>query len=227
MPRTKEELLELIPQSWKMVLQQELTKPYWDDIIKALNKSDKFFPPFKDIFNALCDVTPDGVKVVMIGQDPYPTQGVAHGYSFSVRKDTDIPASLKNIFKELGLEYKTKFSPSNGDLRRWEKDGVLLLNSILTVEEHTPLAHKGIGWENFTKAILQYLATKKNVVFLTLGTKSRDVIKDLSIDQKQIVSAGHPSPRNLSNTFIGSDCFIRVNEILLSKNILPVRWLLL
>lgn len=225
---TKEKLQSYIPQSWKQVLQSELNKEYWNTIVETLNECDEFFPPLPEIFNALNGVTPENVKVVLLGQDPYPTKDVAHGYSFSVKKGKDIPPSLQNIFKELSLEYKIEFSPQHGNLEKWEEDGVLLLNTILTVEERSPLSHKGIGWEQFTDAILKYLFSKnKNVMFLCLGGKARETVTKLKIDFKNIIFTSHPSPLNTRGGFIGSNCFINVNKELMSRNELPIRWILL
>lgn len=228
MPITKERLQSYIPHSWQQVLQGELEKDYWDSIVKTLNECDEFFPPLPEVFNALKEVTPENVKVVLLGQDPYPTKDVAHGYSFSVKKGKSIPLSLQNIFKELSLEYKIEFSPQDGNLEKWEEDGVLLLNTILTVEEHSPLSHKNIGWERFTDAIIKYLYEKnKNIIFLCLGGKARETVTRLKIDFKNIVFAAHPSPVNTKGGFIGSNCFINVNNELMSRGELPIRWILL
>ena len=228
MPITRERLQSYIPHSWQQVLQGELEKDYWDSIVKTLNECDEFFPPLPEVFNALKGVTPENVKVVLLGQDPYPTKNVAHGYSFSVKKGKSIPLSLQNIFKELSLEYKIEFSPQDGNLEKWEEDGVLLLNTILTVEEHSPLSHKNIGWERFTDAIIKYLYEKnKNIIFLCLGGKARETVTRLKIDFKNIVFAAHPSPVNTKGGFIGSNCFINVNNELMSRGELPIRWILL
>lgn len=228
MPITKERLQSYIPHSWQQVLQGELEKDYWDSIVKTLNECDEFFPPLPEVFNALKGVTPENVKVVLLGQDPYPTKDVAHGYSFSVKKGKSIPLSLQNIFEELSLEYKIEFSPQDGNLEKWEEDGVLLLNTILTVEEHSPLSHKNIGWERFTDAIIKYLYEKnKNIIFLCLGGKARETVTRLKIDFKNIVFAAHPSPVNTKGGFIGSNCFINVNNELMSRGELPIRWILL
>lgn len=221
---TKESLIQLIPSSWKGILQSELEQNYWNSIAETLSKCE-FLPKIDNIFAALRDIVPDDVKVIMLGQDPYPTKGASHGYSFSVNKGTRIPPSLRNIFYELSNEYKSQVSPKSGNLTQWEKDGVLLLNTILTVKPSQPLSHKGIGWEYFTTAILKYFAEKDNVVYLVLGSKAREAISNINIQKERIVSAGHPSPLNTSGTFIGSDCFIKVNEELMKRGRLPIRWL--
>lgn len=219
---TKESLQSLIPSSWSMLLQSEMNEDYWDTIVDKLNDGE-FYPSTNNIFAALRDITPDNVKVILLGQDPYHTDGAAHGYSFSTRKDCDIQPSLKNIFKELSMEYDKKFNPTSGDLRKWEKEGVLLLNRVLTVKPHEPNSHCGIGWEHFTEAILKYF-TKTKAVYLLLGSKAKEAIRNIDVPPNRIVFAGHPSPLNTTGSFIGSDCFKKVNEILMSMNILPVRW---
>ena len=220
---TKESLQSSIPESWKLIIQQELNKPYWDKIVSNLNDG-VFYPPVKNIFSALEGVAPDRVKVVLLGQDPYPTKGAAHGYSFSIQKGNKIQPSLKNIFKELSDEYMTEFEPKSGDLRKWETEGVLLLNTILTVKPESPLSHQNIGWENFTGAILKFLASRENVLFLLLGSKARDAVSKFNIDDKRKIIAGHPSPLNRTGSFNGSGCFRAVNEELLRRKILPIRW---
>lgn len=227
MPLTKDSLISKIPIAWRTILQEEFRKSYWNKIVDTLNDEDDYYPKENDIFNALKSITPDDVKVILLGQDPYPTKDVAHGYSFSVRRRTKIPPSLKNIFKELGNEYKIPFEPKHGDISAWERDGVLLLNTILTVSPSMPLSHKNIGWEEFTGAILKYFKNKSDVLFLLLGTKARDAIKSLDIDFSRIIYAGHPSARNLTGSFLGSDCFIKVNDELYKRKKLPIRWLLL
>ena len=227
MPLTKASLISKIPLAWRTILQEEFRKSYWNKIVDTLNDEDDYYPKENDIFNALKSITPDDVKVILLGQDPYPTKDVAHGYSFSVRRGTKIPPSLKNIFKELGNEYKIPFEPKHGDISAWEKDGVLLLNTILTVSPSMPLSHKNIGWEEFTGAILKYFKNKPDVLFLILGTKARDAIKSLDIDFSRIIYAGDPSTRNLTGSFLGSDCFIKVNDELYKRKKLPIRWLLL
>ena len=220
---TKESLQSLIPSSWSMLLQTEMNEDYWDTIVDKLNEGT-FYPSKNNIFAALRDITPDNVKVILLGQDPYHTDGAAHGYSFSTRKGYDIQPSLKNIFKELSMEYDKKIDPEYGDLTKWEKEGVLLLNRVLTVKPHEPNSHCGIGWERFTEAILKYFANKHKVVYLLLGAKAKEAIRSIDVPPNRVVYAGHPSPLNTSGSFIGSDCFKKVNEVLMSMNVLPIRW---
>ena len=221
---TKESLQALIPSSWSLILQQELNRPYWDTIVNKLNEGT-FYPSVNDIFASLNRIVPDRVKVVLLGQDPYPTKGAAHGFSFSIQPGSKIQPSLKNIFKELSEEYDVELNPKSGDLRKWEDEGVLLLNTILTVKPESPLSHQGIGWEEFTGTILKYLATKENVLFLLLGSKARDSLKNLNVDARRQIIAGHPSPLNTTGSFNGSGCFRKVNSELLNRKILPIRWL--
>ena len=224
---TKEELQSLIPREWREVLSSELTKPYWDNIVEALNKAElNIAPPINEVFNAF-KLKPKDVKVVLIGQDPYPTVGEAHGYSFSVKETVkNIPPSLKNMVKELNAEYSTKIVLANGNLEKWANDGVLLLNAILTTLPNTRLAHKDIGWEQFTRAILEYFASKTdNVLFLLLGGQAKKTMEGIVIsDRYRLIYAGHPSPVNTTGSFLGSNCFRAVNAQLLSRHILPIRW---
>lgn len=224
---TKDELQSLIPSAWREILAQELKMPYWDNIVDELNKAKlDITPPIDEVFNAF-RLKPTDVKVILIGQDPYPKKGEAHGYSFSIRETVrNIPPSLKNIVKELNAEYGTSVVLANGNLERWEDDGVMLLNTILTTVPNASLAHEKIGWKEFTRAILGYFASRTdNVLFLLLGQQAKKAMEGINIiDRSRLIYAGHPSPRNVSGSFLGSDCFKAVNAQLLSRDILPIRW---
>lgn len=219
-----EEMEHLLSTEWFNVLKQEFKEDYWKSIIEALNKSKCYLPRKKDIFNALNNCPPSKVSVVILGQDPYVHENEAHGYSFSVPQGTNIPPSLRNIFKELGNEYNTQIMPSSGCLTSWEADGVLLLNSILTVEAGLSRSHKNIGWEYFTSAIIRYLDIHNKVVFMAWG-KDAQTICEQNVTNNQILTAGHPSPLNTFKPFVGCNCFKDANEILKQNDILPVRWI--
>lgn len=224
---TVEELLSYLDNEWKEVLNMETVN--WNNIIKVLNKR-RFLPSKEDIFNALNHCHPDKIKCVIIGQDPYPTPGNAHGYSFSVREEAFIPASLRNIFKELSREYNMEYTPDSGCLTKWADEGVLMLNSILTVEPSKPKSHEGIGWEEFTKQVLNYIDEHYNVVFLAWGRVAMNTLKDIvnhGNNKNNIIYAGHPSPLNSANKFVGCNCFIEANKKLVEMGVLPIRWTVL
>ena len=225
-PLTKDSLLANLSDEWKRVLENTLVKSYWNTILTTLNASDSFLPSPELIFSALNLCPPQKVKVVLLGQDPYIHDYEAMGLSFSVPNGTQIPPSLKNIFKELSLEYQIKYNPKSGDLTKWANDGVLLLNSVLTVEKGKSYSHKGIGWETFTSDIITYLKSKPTVMFLTLGTKARDIVNACKVPPESVVYAGHPSPVNTTGSFIGRNCFRKINESLIKNSILPIRWVL-
>lgn len=220
--KSANDLTSLLCDEWKNVI--NIDNVDWNSIIDVLNK-EEFYPPKNDIFNALNNCHPDNVKVVIIGQDPYYNRGQAHGYAFSVRQDVQIPPSLMNIFKELSNEMNMKTLPQNGCLEKWAHEGVLLLNSILTVKAGKPDSHKGIGWEDFTSNVIEYIDNNCNVVFLAWG-KQAEVICN-GVRKNKVLVAGHPSPRNTFKPFIGCDCFRKANDELISMNILPVRWTIL
>lgn len=218
-----DELKCILSQEWYSVMKNEFMNNYWNDIIHVLNHCN-YLPKKKDLFNALNSCPPNKVKVVIIGQDPYIHSYEAHGYSFSVPKGVNAPPSLKNIFKELGIEYNIELMPEDGCLINWANDGVLLLNSILTVEELKSRSHKNIGWERFTSAIIRYIDLHCKCVFLAWG-KDAQAITDKQVSNNKVLVAGHPSPLNTARPFVGCGCFKEANQILKSMGILPVRWL--
>lgn len=220
------ELKSLLCQEWQDVIGEEFGKPYWRDIIDTLNKDDKYLPDKRLIFEALNKCHPEDVKVVIIGQDPYIHSNEPHGLSFSVRPGVRIPPSLRNVLEELSNEYSMSSIPSSGCLTQWTTEGVLLLNSVLTVHEGKSDSHKGIGWENFTSAIIKYLDTHKIIVFMAWGSKAQKICKDnVKNETNLVLIAGHPSPVNTTHPFKGCGCFREANRFLLKKDILPVRWI--
>ena len=218
------ELQSLLSQEWMDAVGEEFGKSYWNEIITTLNKDEKYLPEKKYIFNALNKCPPEKVKVVIIGQDPYIHSNEPHGFSFSVRPGVRIPPSLRNIFEELRNEYNMNTLPNSGCLVNWESEGVLLLNSVLTVHEGKSDSHKGIGWENFTSAVIRYIDKHNTVVFMAWGAKAQKVCSD-SVKNNTILTAGHPSPVNTSKPFKGCGCFREANSILRKNKILPVRWI--
>lgn len=214
-----EDLTSLLCNEWKQVLRMDDVD--WENIIDNLNNGD-FYPSKRDIFNALNRCHPDNVKVVIIGQDPYFNKGQAHGFSFSVRPNIRVPPSLMNIFKELVSEFGLTTYPANGCLEKWASEGVLLLNSILTVGAGKANSHKGIGWETFTSNIIEYVDNHCTAVFLAWGRQAQTVCS--CVKKNPVIVSGHPSPMNTSNPFVGCGCFRKANDILIEKGILPVRW---
>lgn len=206
--------------SWKEILNDEFTKPYFIQLTEEvrrlyLEKKGSIFPKGSQIFRAFDLCSFDDVKVVILGQDPYPTKGHAHGLCFSVEPDVrPFPKSLNNIFKEIQSDLGKPF-PSDGNLKRWAKQGVLLLNTILTVEEGKPDSHKGFGWERFTDAVIQKInSEKEGVVFILWGSKA--ISKEVMIDKSKhlILKSVHPSPLSAHRGFFGCKHFSKANEFL-------------
>jgi len=216
-----------IESSWKEVLQPEFEKEYFKQLTEFVRKeykTKKIFPPGSLIFNAF-DLCPyNKVKVVIIGQDPYHGPGQANGLCFSVNDGVDFPPSLVNIYKEIENEY-AKQMPKNGDLSSWAKQGVLLLNAILTVQAHMPCSHQGKGWETFTDAVIRILAEKKeHLVFLLWGSYAQQ--KGLYIDTNKhlVLKSPHPSPLSAYRGFIGNRHFQLANQYLKEHVMSEIEW---
>ena len=214
--------------SWLKVLKDEFEKPYMKNLSIFLNSEKKnnkiIYPPGSKIFNAL-NLTPfTSVKVIILGQDPYHGQNQANGLSFSVEIGNKIPPSLQNIFKELNSDLN--ISPSqHGDLSNWAKQGVLLLNTILTVESSKPSSHSNKGWEIFTDIILHSLSSlKDNLVFILWGKKAQEKISLIDESKHKILKSTHPSPYSANNGFFGSQPFSKTNFFLESKKIDKINW---
>ena len=194
------------------------------EFLKTEYSRHNVFPPMYDIFNSM-KLTPfKDIKVVIIGQDPYHERGQAMGLSFSVPKGVEKPPSLVNIFKEISAETGAEL-PEHGDLTGWAKQGVLLLNSVLTVREHQANSHKGKGWEEFTDGIIKKISDKKNgVVFLLWGANAR--LKKELIDKNKhlVLESAHPSPLSAYNGFFGCGHFIETNRYLIKHGVLPIDW---
>lgn len=218
------EMQSLLSPEWLDVIGDEFSKSYWNDIIETLNSDTNYLPEKKYIFNALNECPPENVKVVIIGQDPYIHSNEPHGFSFSVKPGVRIPPSLRTVFEEICSEYSIDSLPKNGCLIPWVSEGVLLLNSVLTVREGKSDSHKGIGWENFTSAVIKYLDTHNIVVFMAWGAKAQKVCSD-NVKNNVVLTAGHPSPLNKTKPFKGCGCFREANDILKKNKLLPVRWI--
>ena len=213
--------------TWKHLLVDEFTKPYFKTLTNFVKEEYKYstiFPPASEIFTAfdLCPV--DKVRVVILGQDPYHGQGQAHGLCFSVNPEIKIPPSLVNIFKEIKSDLDKPFPP-NGDLRRWAQQGVLLLNSTLTVRESRAGSHQKQGWEQFTDKVISKISeTKTNIVFLLWGNFAKS--KSVLIDSQRhlILEAAHPSPFSAYNGFFGCRHFSKTNTYLREHGLGEIEW---
>ena len=219
--------MEKLPRSWQPVVGEELRKPYFHKLREFLEKERRehvVYPPEEDVFNAL-KYTPYGdVNVVILGQDPYHDEGQAHGLAFSVRPGVKPPPSLMNIFRELKHDLDCRI-PNNGYLVPWAEQGVLLLNTVLTVRAHSPNSHKGKGWEKFTDAIIRELGDKDDpVVFLLWGGHAQKKIKLIDADRHPIVQMAHPSPLSARNGFFGSKPFSKVNAALRASGKPEIDW---
>lgn len=212
---------------WKIQLNEEFEKDYFvklSEFVKNEYNTQQIFPPAKLIFNAFDQCAFDNLKVVILGQDPYHGPGQAHGLCFSVNDGIKIPPSLRNIFKELNLD-TGKVIPETGNLIKWAKQGVLLLNATLTVRAHEAGSHQKKGWEQFTDSVISKINDKKeNVVFLLWGNYA--ISKRKFIDQKKhlVLSSVHPSPLSASRGFFGNKHFSRTNEFLRKKEMKPINW---
>jgi uracil-DNA glycosylase len=221
-------MLPPIPQGWRTQLEEELHKPYFQDLQKFLEEDRRKFevyPREEDTFRAL-ELTPyNDVNVLLLGQDPYPGPGMAHGLCFSVAPDVrPIPGSLSNMFKELTTDAPGFHRPNNGCLIPWAKQGMLMLNTLLTVRAHAPNSHKRKGWEQFTEAIIAKVAEKKDpVVFLLLGKEAQKKMNGLKVDSGLIVNAPHPAGQ-AAHLFFGSKPFSRVNAALTAAGKSTIDW---
>ena len=213
--------------TWNEILAEEIQKDYYQELQAFVQKRRaevRVFPEEKNVFNAL-ELTPfESVKVVILGQDPYHGFGQAHGLSFSVQKGIPLPPSLRNIYKELQEDIGGEL-PTEGDLSHWAKQGVLLLNTVLTVEEGNANSHKGKGWERLTNRLIKSLNELKHpVIFILWGKPAQDKEKLITNPNHVILKAPHPSPLSAYRGFFGSKPFSRVNDILIQQGQTPICW---
>lgn len=216
-----------IEQSWKEALQEEFDKPYFEELtsfVREEYKSKKVFPQPKDIFRAF-DLCPfNKVKVVIIGQDPYHGPNQAHGLCFSVNQGVPVPPSLINIYKEIKEDVGGEI-PNHGNLEHWAKQGIFLLNAILSVVAGMPTSHQNKGWETFTDEVIRVIAEKKeHVVFMLWGAYAQG--KEWMIDDSKhlILKAPHPSPLSAHRGFLGCKHFSKANEYLRANNLEKIKW---
>ncbi|MBR2214552.1 MAG: uracil-DNA glycosylase [Selenomonadaceae bacterium] len=219
--------MQIFKNDWQEYLSEELAQPYYRELRQFLigeYRSRRIYPDMYSIFNALHYTAYADVKAVILGQDPYHGPGQAHGLSFSVQEGVAPPPSLLNIFKELQTDLGCTI-PDNGCLIPWAKQGVLLLNAVLTVREHAPLSHQGKGWERFTDRVITLLNQReKPMAFILWGTPARRKKSLITSARHLIIESPHPSPLSASRGFFGSRPFSRVNEFLLTQGQAPIDW---
>lgn len=213
---------------WENILQDTFESVYFKALIhfvKSAYGSAKCFPPGKLIFNAFDLCPPEKTKVVILGQDPYHGPGQAHGLCFSVPRGVTHPPSLINIFKELEKDVKTPY-PKSGNLSPWAKQGVLLLNTTLTVQANRAGSHQGKGWEKFTDQVIHILSNNyKNIVFLLWGSYAKQKIKIIDREKHFVLTSGHPSPLSANRGYwFGNSHFSKTNDYLTSKGKKPINW---
>ena len=216
-----------IANDWLQPLSPEFRKPYYRALYNRVleeYRTREIYPPADEIFRAF-ELTPlSQVKVVILGQDPYHNTGQAHGLCFSVKPEVEIPPSLKNIYKELQDDLGC-YIPDNGYLEKWARQGVLLLNTVLTVQAHRANSHRGIGWEEFTDAAIRVLNEQdRPIVFLLWGRPAGAKARMLNNPSHLVLTAAHPSPLSAYNGFFGCRHFSRANAFLTEHGIAPIDW---
>ncbi len=216
-----------IGNDWDEILKDEWEKPYYKQLrtfLKSEYSTRRIFPDMHDIFNALKYTSFENTKVVILGQDPYHGIGQAHGLCFSVQKGVEPPPSLKNIFKEMNDDLGISV-PNHGELTSWAKQGVLLLNTVLTVRENNANSHKDMGWEIFTDRVISELNRKQTpVVFLLWGSPARKKAEIITNPIHKKLITVHPSPLSAYRGFFGCRHFSMANEILKANNLEPINW---
>ncbi len=216
-----------IGNSWDKILGEEFTKEYYlrlREFLKEEYTTHTVYPDMHDIFNALKFTDYGDVKVVILGQDPYHGEGEAHGLAFSVKKGIAIPPSLKNIYKELH-DTLGCYIPNNGYLEKWARQGVLLLNTALTVRKDCANSHSGKGWEVLTDAIIKKLNLRDEpIVFMFWGNNAKSKAWFIDKDRHLVLTSAHPSPLSASRGFFGCDHFRKANDFLISHGMTPIDW---
>ncbi len=218
-----------LPNGWKNKLSGEFEKEYMIAIksflLDCYKSGKEIYPKSSEIFNAFNHCDFNEVKVVIIGQDPYHGKGQANGLCFSVNNNIPKPPSLVNIFKELENDLSKKFDTENGNLERWARQGVFLLNTTLTVEKNKPMSHSNIGWDKFTDKVIETLSKdSENLVFILWGNHAQKKIEKINISNHMIIKSVHPSPLSAHRGFFGSKPFTKTNNYLKSKNISEINW---
>ncbi len=219
--------MAMLSDEWQQALEEEFRKPYYKtlfEFVKEEYSKTAVYPPAEDIFNAMHLTPLSKVKVLILGQDPYHGDRQAHGLSFSVMPKTDIPPSLQNIYQELHDDLGCTI-PNNGYLKKWAEQGVLLLNTVLTVRAHQPNSHQGHGWEHFTDAIIQTVnAQDRPIVYMLWGKPAQSKIPMLNNPKHLILKAPHPSPLSAYRGFFGCKHFSQANAFLAENGQEVVDW---
>lgn len=220
-------MVHFLQNDWAEVLDEEFEKPYYKELrefLKHAYASERVYPPMEDIYNALRATPYASTKVVILGQDPYHGPGQAHGLSFSVRPGVQPPPSLLNIFKEMESDIGCA-RPNHGCLLGWAEQGVLLLNTTLTVAQGRPKSHAGHGWENLTDAIIAKLSARQTpMVFILWGAHAQSKVALIDTHRHHIIKSPHPSPLSASRGFFGSRPFSRANAYLIQDGLDPIDW---
>lgn len=218
---------EIFKNDWQEILQDEFEKDYYKDLRKLLIEEYKhyeIFPKAENIFNAFHYTAYKDVKVLILGQDPYHNIGQAHGLAFSVKDGVKIPPSLQNIYKELNSDLGIPIA-NTGYLKSWADEGIMLLNTTLTVRAHQPMSHAKIGWEIFTNAVIEKINEKKEpVVYILWGNHAKARKKFINNKNHLIIEGVHPSPLSANKGFFGSRPFSRANEFLKERGVTPPSW---
>ena len=223
-------LIEKMPEKWRETLKETLYASSFASLAAFLEeeyKNREIYPVYDEIFSAFTYTEPENVKVVILGQDPYHEPGQAHGLAFSVKDGVKFPPSLRNIFKE--YERDTTFpAPRSGSLIPWAKEGVLLLNTVLTVRKHEANSHKGKGWEEFTDEVIRRInAFPEHIVFLLWGAPAQKKIPLIDAHKHSIITSAHPSPLSAYRGFFGSSPFSLCNKVLLQHGRKEINWKLI
>ena len=220
-------LFSSVPDAWRVQLDERLSPALLSDLDAFVTRemqAHQVFPPAPQIFRALEEIAPTDVRVVILGQDPYPTRGHAHGLAFSVSAETKLPRSLANIFRELEDDLQVP-PPTTGDLSHWSRQGVLLLNTVLTVREGEAGSHRRRGWEHFTDAVLSSLNTSQpHLVFVLWGADAQKKQALIDTDKHTVLTSAHPSPLSARRGFWKSRPFSRTNQALVHHGSQPVLW---
>lgn len=220
-------LKKIFNNDWQEILEGEFEKDYYKSLRKLLieeYRNYEVFPKATDIFNAFHYTSYENLKVLILGQDPYHNVGQAHGLAFSVKEGVKIPPSLANIYKELNSDLGLEI-PNTGYLKSWTDQGIMLLNTTLTVRAHQPMSHSKIGWEIFTNAVIEKINEKKDpVVYILWGNHAKERKKFINNKNHLIIEGPHPSPLSAHRGFFGSKPFSRANEFLESKGVTPPTW---
>ena len=216
-----------IEESWRIRLQEEFDKPYFEQLVTFVKKEydhAHILPEGKNIFRMFDTCPFEKVKIVILGQDPYPTPGQYYGICFSVPENIPIPASLANIFKEIHLDLGIPL-PISGNLERWVKQGVFLMNSVLTVRAYETGSHRGKGWETFTDAVIKKISEEReNIVFMLWGAYAKEKIALIDGHKHLILTAAHPSPRSADHGFFGCKHFSKANTYLRNRGLKEIDW---